>query len=205
MLKKLLFISFRPFLSLLIIGLIIGYFHEYDFFLLIFLCTSFLYRFFKDIKTNPEKNKAYILLFGTLISGLLGVFAEIWGIENGYWVYYDLSDNRQFPYWLPLAWGLTFMFFYRIEENILRLVKINTLKTKILMVVLLSAILPTFGEIITIYFGVWNYTWPYQILGVPLLAIFLLVIFHSTIFFFFMFICKKYNIQNKVFNNMDNQ
>lgn len=205
MLKKLLLISFRPFISLLIIGSIIGYFHKYDFLLLVLLLCIFIYRFYKDTRINPEKNKAYILFSGTLISGFLGVCAEVWGIENGYWLYYDLSSNRQFPYWLPLAWGLTFMFFYRIEENILKLIKIDTLKSKILMLILISAILPTFGEIITIYFGVWSYTWPYQLLGVPALAIFLLVVFHTSIFFFFMFICKKYNIQNKVFNNKDNQ
>lgn len=204
MLKKLLFIFFRPFLSLLIFGLIIGYFHEYDFFLLLFLSISFLYRFSKDIKINSEKNKVFILLAGTIISGTLGVLAELWGIENGYWLYYDLSDSRQFPYWLPLAWGLTFMFFYRIEESILKVIDINTLKSKLLMLVCLSAILPTFGEIITIYLGVWTYTWPLQIFGVPLLAIFLLVIFHTTIFFFFTFICKKFDIQNKVFNNKEN-
>jgi len=204
MLQKLIYISFRPFLSLLIIGSVIGYFHQYDFFLLILLLCIFVYRFYKDIKINPEKHKAFILLSGTIISGLLGVFAELWGIENGYWLYYDLSDNRQFPYWLPLAWGLTFMFFYRIEENILKEIDVSTLKLKLLMVVTLSAILPTFGEIITIYFGVWTYTWPLQILGVPLLAIFLLVVFHSTVFLSFVFICNKFNITNKVFNNKDN-
>ena len=204
MLKKLSLIFLRPFISLLIIGFIIGYFHKYDFLLLVLLFCIFIYRFYKDTKNTYEKNKIYILLAGTLISGFLGVCAEIWGIENGYWVYYDLSNNRQFPYWLPLAWGLTFMFFYRFEENILEIVKINTLKTKLIMLVVLSAILPTFGEIITIYLGVWTYTWPYQIFGVPLLAIFLLVVFHTSIFFTFTFICKKFNIQNKVFNYKGN-
>lgn len=205
MLKNLLFILFKPFISLLIIGSIIGYFHKHDLLILFLLIFMFIYRFYKDIKINPEKNKAIILLLGTLISGLLGVCAEVWGIENGYWLYYDLSNNRQFPYWLPLAWGLTFMFFYRIEENILKLIDINTYKVKLLIVVLLSAILPTFGEIITIYLGVWTYSWPLQIFGVPLLAILLLVIFHTSIFFFFVFICKKFNISNKVFNNNNNQ
>ena len=201
MLKKLIVILFRPLLSLLIIGSIIGYFHKNDFLLFLFLLCVFVYRFYKDTNYNYEKNKAYILLAGTFVSGLFGVGAEIWGIENGYWLYYDLSNNRQFPYWLPLAWGLTFMFFYRIEEEILKVININTSKAKLLMLVLLSAVLPTFGEIITIYFGVWNYTWPYQVFGVPVLAILLLVVFHTSIFFSFMFICKKYNIQNKVFNN----
>ena len=205
MLKKLLFISLRPFISLLIIGSIIGYFRKHDFLLMLLLLCIFSYRFYKDRRINPEKNKVYILLAGTFISAFFGICAEVWGVDNGYWMYYDLSNNRQFPYWLPLAWGLTFMFFYRIEEGIVKLININTLKAKLIMVALLSAILPTFGEIITIYFGVWNYTWPYQILGVPFLAIFLLVIFHTSIFFLFMFICKKYNIQNKVFNNKDNQ
>jgi nitrogen fixation-related uncharacterized protein len=201
MLKKLFLISFRPFISLLIIGFTIGYFHKHDFLLLVLLACIFVYRFYKDAIINPEKNKVYILFFGTLVSSFLGVLAELWGIENGYWQYYDLSNNRQFPYWLPLAWGLTFMFFYRIEESILKVIQTDSLKTKIIMVVALSAILPTFGEIITIQLGVWTYTWSYQIFGVPALAILLLVIFHSSIFFTFLFICKKYNIQNKVFNN----
>ena len=198
-------ILLKPILSLLIIGFVIGKFHENDTFLLFFLILIFFYRFYKEVKINPYKYKTTILLLGTLLSAILGVIAEVWGIENGYWLYHDLSQNRQFPHWLPLAWGLTFMFFCRLEEIILREIKINTFKNKLLLVVFLSAVLPTFGEIITINLGVWTYTWPLQIFGVPLLAIILLVVFHTSIFLLFTYYCKKLNIYNPIFNNKINQ
>lgn len=201
---KLSSILLQPILSLLFIGFVIGQFHQYDIFLLGFLILIFTYRFYKEIKINPYKYKIPILLIGTLISSFFGVLAEIWGIENGYWLYHDLSENRQFPYWLPLAWGLTFMFFYRLEERILKEVNINSFKVKLYLVVFLSAFLPTWGEIITINLGVWTYTWPLQLFGVPLLAIFLLVIFHTVIFLLFTYYCKKLDIHNPIFNNKIN-
>ena len=108
MFLRLSIILLKPIFSLLIIGLIIGKFHEND--------TS-------------------LLLFGTFISGVFRVLAEIG------------------------------------------------------------------GEIITINLGVWTYTLPLQLFGVPLLAIFLLILFHTTIFLFFTYLCKKLNIYNPVFNN----
>lgn len=197
-------ILLKPIFSLLIVGFIIGIFHQYDTSLLIFLIFLFLYRLYKEMKINPYKYKVTILLIGTLISAILGIMAEIWGIQNGYWLYHDLSDNRQFPHWLPIAWGLTFMFFYRLEELILKEIKINSFKVKLFLVVFLSALLPTWGEIITINLGVWTYTWPLQVFGVPLLAIFLLVIFHTVIFLLFTYYCKKFNIQNPIFNKKFN-
>ena len=63
-----------------------------------------------------------------------------------------------------------------------------------------SATLPTWGEIITIYLGVWTYHWPYKFMGVPLLAIILLMVFHMSIFMLYSFYCRKNNIINPVFN-----
>jgi hypothetical protein len=198
-------IILRAVISLFIIGCLIGIFHKYDLFLCVFLSIYLVYKFYREIKIHSINTKVVLLFFGTLLSGFLGVLAELWGIENGYWLYHGLSDNRQFPYWLPLAWGLTFMFFYQIEESILKKGFIKSFKIKFLMVLLLSATLPTWGEIITIYLGVWTYTWPLQFFKVPLLAIFLLVAFHTSIFLFFTFICKRFNIYNLVFNNIKNK
>jgi hypothetical protein len=201
MFLKFTFILFKSFLLLLIIGFIIGKFHEYDLLILIFLILISSYRFYKYLKINPYKYKSIILISGVLLSGILGFTAEVWGVENGYWFYHDLSENRQYPYWLPLAWGLTFMFFHRIEEQVLEVVKINSLKVKVFLIMFLSAVLPTWGEIITINLGVWTYSWPIQFFGVPVLAIFLLVIFHTLICVTFTYSCKKLNIYDPVFNN----
>lgn len=190
----------RAFLSLSIAGFIIGFFFPYDLYLAIFLFLLLVFRIYQESDKNLFSTNGKILIAGTVLSGLLGTFAEIWGISNNYWEYHNLDNNRHFPYWLPFAWALTFSFFYKLERDILKITNTISLKSKLIFVVLVSAIFPTWGEIITINLGVWTYYWDYQFFGVPLLAIFLLVIFHTFIFILFTLICKKYKIFNPVFN-----
>lgn len=154
----------RAFLSLLIAGTIIGLLYPYDLFLAVFLSFLLIFRLYQENKRNPSYGKLTILILGTFISAVLGTLAEIWGIYNNYWEYHELSNNREFPYWLPFAWALTFSFFYRLEEDILKVKKINSYKSKLIFVAILSAIFPTWGEIITINLGVWTYSWDYQFL-----------------------------------------
>ena len=72
--------------------------------------------------------------------------------------------------------------------------------SKIFLALLLALILPVFGEIITIYLGVWTYYWPYQIFGVPLYAFICLVFVHMLVYTILHFICRKYKIKDVVFN-----
>ena len=140
-----------------------------------------------------------VLLSGILLSGLFGIQVELWGIGNGHWQYHDLADGRSFPYWLPFAWMLAFIFLYRLEMDLIRLLKLDSVQKKFALAVVLSVTFPTWGEIITINLGVWTYHWPHQFFGVPLLAMGLLVIFHVGVFALLTVACRLGRIDDPVF------
>lgn len=197
--KELILRLLRAFLSLSIAGCLIGFLYPHDLLLATILFFLLFFRIYQESNGDLSSSKTKILLIGTFLSGSFGSLVEIWGISNFYWEYHNLSDDKTFPYWLPFAWALTFSFFYKLERDILKIVKFYSLKEKIIFISFVSALFPTFGEIITINLGVWTYSWSYQILGVPLLAILLLMLFHVGIFLFLMIYCKKNKINDVVF------
>ena len=69
-----------------------------------------------------------------------------------------------------------------------------------LLALLIAMVFPTLGEIVVINLGAWTYHWPLQLLGVPLLAIVLLMIFHTGVNFLLLVICKRLKINNVVFS-----
>ncbi|MFC2109263.1 hypothetical protein ACFLSU_01695 [Bacteroidota bacterium] len=190
----------RAFVTLSFGGLLIGYLHDKDLVLAIILAVLLIYKLTKEIKTDSTKGKTNILLLGTAISCLFGVIGELWGIYNEYWTYHDLTNEREFPYWLPFAWAFTFVYFYRFEKVVFANLKIKTLKSKLLVVMLIYAVFPTVGEMITIYMGVWTYEWGYQLVGVPLLAIILLVLIHNIIFISIVYYVQKKAFKDPVFD-----
>ncbi|WP_139958766.1 hypothetical protein [Flavicella sediminum] len=190
----------RAFVTLSFGGVLIGYLHEQDLLLAGILALLLAYKLNKEIKEDKRVGKTSILLLGTGISCLVGVLAEIWGIHNAYWTYHDLSNGREFPYWLPFAWAFTFVYFYRFEKVVFGNLKLKTLKAKLLVVMLIYAIFPTVGEMITIYMGVWTYHWEYQFVGVPLLAIFLLIFVHNFIFISIVYFVQKRKLKDPVFD-----
>ena len=192
--------SIRATVLLIIAGVFIGVFHQYDLPVAILLLAFLVYKFIQEININPNKYKTRVLFIGVLSQMLIGVAFELWGIRNGHWIYHDLSSGREFPLWLPVAWAFTFLYFYRYERTIFSNIPNLTVSRKLLIVALIYAFYPTFGEMITINLGVWTYAWGYQLFGVPLLAIFLLMFMHSSFFLFFRFILKKYRIYDPVFN-----
>lgn len=196
--KKKFFIEIlKGILKLVIAGVFIGYFKEYDFWIAIILIAKIIYNIYKEI-IQPKTNKNWLLIVGMSLTGFAGVISENWGISNGYWEYHNTT--RALPLWLPFAWMLAFHYLYKIERNLIPLLKNQSQKNKIILAMLLSLILPAFGEVVTIYLGVWTYYWPYQILGVPLLAFICLVFVHMLIYTILHFICKKYKIADVVFN-----
>ena len=197
--KELFFRFLRALIELFIAGLVIGLLHKYDSIVAGILAILTLPRWWQTYQRNPSFHRAMILLVGTLLTGFLGVLLELWGIYNGYWEYHDLSGNRHFPYWLPFAWMLAFIFLYRVEEYYIVRLNISELKQKIILAALLSVVLPTWGEIVAINLGVWTYSWGFQFFGVPLLAIILLMIFHTGIFLAFTFVCRRYHIEDSVY------
>lgn len=183
-------------LKLIVAGIFIGYLKEYDFWIALILFLKILHNIYKDI--YKPKNKNWLLLLGMMLTCFGGVVGETWGVANGYWEYHEIT--RDIPLWVPFAWMLAFHYLYKLEGKLIPLLQNQSQKNKIILAVILALILPAFGEVVTIYLGVWTYYWPYQILGVPLYAFICLVFVHMLVYTILHFICKKYKIEDVVFN-----
>lgn len=196
--KKKFFTEILKALSKLIIaGILIGVLKQYDAILAGILILKIAHNIYKEI-ILPKSNKNWLLIAGMLLTGFGGIVGETWGVANGYWEYHKVT--RELPLWLPFAWMLAFHYLYKLERNLIPLLKKQTQKNKILLAIVLALILPAFGEVITIYLGVWTYYWPYQLLGVPLYAFVCLVFVHMLVYTLLHVICKKYKIEDIVFN-----
>lgn len=184
-------------LKIFVAGIFIGLFHAQDILvgaaLAIYLCISL----WRGWVNDPDEGR--VILTGSLLSGALGVCCELWGIHFGHWEYHDLG-SRMFPFWLPFAWALAFTFIYRLEKNLFAALALINETRRWTLALVLVMIFPTLGEIITINLGVWTYNWPLQFFGVPLLAIILLMVFHSGINFIMSQICRLKSWPNLVFN-----
>lgn len=187
----------KAIIKLIIAGVLIGVLKEYDSVIAVLLVLKIMHNMYKEI-IKPKENKNWLLLIGMLLTGFGGVVGETWGVANGYWEYHQVT--RALPLWLPFAWMLAFHYLYKLERNLVPLLKNQTQKNKIILAIILALILPAFGEVITIYLGVWTYYWPYQILGVPLYAFICLVFVHMLVYSILHFVCKKYKIEDIVFN-----
>ncbi|MGY0407903.1 MAG: hypothetical protein ACWIPJ_06055, partial [Polaribacter sp.] len=156
-----------------------------------------VHNLYKEI-IKPKTNKNWLLIIGMILTGFGGIVGENWGVTNGFWEYHEIT--RELPLWLPFAWMLAFHYLYKLERNLIPFLTKQTQKNKIILASILALILPVFGEVITIYLGVWTYFWPFQILGVPLYAFICLVFIHMLVYTILHLICKKYKIEDVVFN-----
>jgi hypothetical protein len=188
----------RNMLKLCAAGVLIGYLHSHDALLAGVLAVYMMLVLGKRFLRGSADRYTY--LTGLALSALFGVLCEFWGIYYGYWTYHDLSGEREFPYWLPFAWGLAFTFIYKIEKELFSALSVSAFWHKVSIALLVAMVFPTVGEIITINMGVWTYSWPYQLLGVPMLAIFLLMVFHMGVNLLMTLICRTNNWQDPVFN-----
>ncbi|MGJ8742873.1 hypothetical protein [Polaribacter sp.] len=196
--KKLFFTAIlKAIIKLIIAGILIGYLKEYDGIIALILILKIIHNIYKEI-LKPKTNKNYILLIGMILTGFGGIVGETWGVHNGYWEYHKVT--RELPLWLPFAWMLAFHYLYKLERALIPLITNQSQKNKIILAIILALILPAFGEVITIYLGVWTYYWPYQILGVPLYAFICLVFVHMLVYTILHVVCKKYKINDVVFN-----
>ena len=196
--KKLFFKeTLKALIKLIVAGILIGVLKEYDAIIAVILVLKIIHNIYKEI-IQPKTNKNWLLLIGMLLTGFGGIVGETWGVANGYWEYHKVT--RELPLWLPFAWMLAFHYLYKLERNLIPLLKEPSQKNKIFLAILLALILPAFGEVITIYLGVWTYYWPYQLFGVPLYAFICLVFVHMLVYTLLHFICKKYKINDVVFN-----
>ena len=184
-------------IKLIIAGVLIGVLKKYDAIIAGILILKIIHNIYKDI-LKPKTNKNYLLIVGMLLTGFGGIVGETWGVANGYWEYHQIT--REIPLWVPFAWMLAFHYLYKLEGKLIPLLQHQSQKNKIILAIILAIILPAFGEIVTIYLGVWTYYWPYQIFGVPLYAFICLVFVHMLVYTILHFICKKYKINDVVFN-----
>lgn len=191
--KALIKVILNALVKITIGGLFIGFFKTYDGVIALVLGLKVLHNIYKEV-IRPSYNKNWGVLIGILLTGFSGILAEIWGVYNNYWEYHGVSSSL--PLWLPFAWMLAFYNLYKIERDIVNLLNYHSLKQKLILTIIISAVLPTYGEIITIQLGVWTYNWPLQFLGVPLLAVFCLVFVHTLIMYCLSLICKKFSIDD---------
>ncbi len=192
--------TLRAFFSMLLLGVLIGLLHDRDTMVALLLLALVPFVAWRTYKRDPHPTKLTILIAGALTTSLLGCMGEAWGISHGYWVYHDLPGDRLFPLWLPLAWGGAFIALYRFEYACIQSLNINTLPKKLLLAGIISATLPTWGEIVAIHLDVWHYTWSYQFFGVPLLAIMLLMLCHLGIYALFFLVCSRFDVRDRVFS-----
>lgn len=196
MFQKLFLFTLQRVIFLALAGVVISFLHHLDWVVLLLLvvCTGLLYWRKRKLKNA----KLYFL--GFFVTAIGGVLAENWGIQSGLWTYHDLSDGREFPYWLPLAWGLAFSFVYSFESFYIRTLKLKSFQSKIILTLLASALLPTIGEIVTVQLGVWTYHWEYKLLGIPLYAIGLLCLFHTATFLLLSIVNVYWKTKDPVFS-----
>ena len=187
----------KAIIKLIIAGVLIGVLKQYDAIIAGILILKIIHNIYKDI-LKPKTDKNYLLIAGMLLTGFGGIVGETWGVANGYWEYHQVT--REIPLWVPFAWMLAFHYLYKLEGKLIPLLVHQSQKNKIILAIILALILPAFGEIVTIYLGVWTYYWPYQIFGVPLYAFVCLVFVHMLVYTILHFICKKYKINDVVFN-----
>lgn len=187
----------KALIKLIIAGVFIGFLKQYDIAIAGILILKIIHNVYTEI-IKPKTNKNWLLLIGMLLTGFGGAVGEAWGVANGYWEYHEVP--RAIPMWVPFAWMLAFHYLYKVERNLIPLLKKQTQKNKIILAIIIALIFPAFGEVITIELGVWTYYWPYQIFGVPLYAFLCLLFVHMLVYTILHFICKKYIIEDIVFN-----
>lgn len=181
----------------MIAGVFIGLLKEQDVIIAGILILKIIHNVYTEI-IKPKNNRNWLLLVGMLLTGFGGVVGETWGVSNGYWEYHKVT--REIPMWVPFAWMLAFHYLYKLERNLIPLLKEKSQKNKIILAIILALILPAFGEVITIELGVWTYYWPYQIFGVPLYAFACLLFVHMLVYCILHFACKKWNINDIVYS-----
>ncbi|MEE3999264.1 hypothetical protein V1T75_02850 [Tenacibaculum sp. FZY0031] len=190
--KKILILST---LKLVIGGIIIGVFHQYDLVLAIVLGLKIIHSIYSSVKNNTYSP---IFVAGLVFTGLMGVLVEHLGTTYNHWEYHDVTS--QVPKWLFFGWAGAFVLMYRIEVQIYTQFPNLSNATRNSLILLMALFFPALGEMIAINLGTWTYFWPYQLFGVPLLAIVGLTFIHYFTHVAFSFISKKLGIKDVVFN-----
>ena len=194
-----LYVLLRGGIVLLVAGGAIGLLHDWDMLVAVLLLALVAWSFCLSFRQEETKHTLFMVV-AFVATALAGTGAELWGIYHGHWQYHDLSDGRHFPYWLPAAWGAAFLFLYRIEKRLMNDLDVRTPQAKLILIMAVAATFPTWGEIVAINLGVWTYTWGWQLLGVPLLAVGFLVVLHTSIFYVCCILFRYFRVRDVLFN-----
>lgn len=186
---------FLLFLGLLFAGWVLGALHKVQWVLLAVLLAVGFLRLYRKFSYDPLGATAH--LTGFLITLVLGTSCELWGTYNQYWTYHDIPAYQLIPVWIPVAWGFTYFAFHLFEKYVCEFT--TRPQTSLLAIALTSLILPTVGEYIPIYMGVWTYHWPYQLMGVPVLASLGIWAVHTTVFLIMRKLSQKYQFDSPVY------
>ena len=197
--KGLAYVLLRGSLVLLVGGSVVGLLHDWDMLVAVLLLALVAWCFYGSFGQEGAKHTLFVVV-AFIVAALVGTGVELWCIHYGHWEYHDLSGGRFFPYWIPLAWGAAFLFLYRIEKRLIIALNVRTPQTKLMLIMIVAAVFPTWGEIVAINLGVWTYTWGWQLLGVPLLAVGLLVVLHTGIFFVCCVLFRCFGVRDVLFN-----
>ncbi len=183
-------------ITLLCAGFLLGALHKHQWVLFTILVTVGTLKVYRKMLLNKTDALCDITGFG--LTALLGTSCELWGTYNHYWTYHDIPAYQLIPVWIPVAWGFTYFAFHLFEKCIYQISSRHQIN--LLAIALTTFILPTVGEYIPIYMGVWTYHWPYQFMGVPLLASLGIWAVHIVVFMMMGRLNQKYQLNNAVYN-----
>jgi hypothetical protein len=133
-----------------------------------------------------KRHRSYMLVveevFYLLTFGTIGFLTESWGTLNGHWTYNYLPEGQTVPTWVPIAWAIASVLLCKMEAALHEIEsekrRSRSLPRRLGTVYLMGIVLPLTGESICIAQSVWEYHWPYKILGVPVLALLLIAYAH---------------------------
>jgi hypothetical protein len=181
---------------------VISVFKYYHYYIGVLFIGIILLSFYGSYKKGKEDMHVFWLsVFGFILTLTAGTLIEIWGTSYGYWTYLNLPEHTTIPFWVPFAWGLAYRSLYRLERTLLYHFKFETtIKRWVYCIILPAIILPVIGEAFVIYYETWVYSWQPQIMGVPVLAVVLLGLFHVCVFLIMLKICRIYSINDPVYS-----
>lgn len=123
--KKKFFIELiKATLKITLAGVIIGLLHKKPNILTFLLAVRAVHDIYNLSFKNGSKN--WIIPLGMLITVIIGMLFEYFGVIYNLWEYHNI--NTILPYWLPIAWLLSFSFIYKIEKNLIQTLSLKTLK-----------------------------------------------------------------------------
>lgn len=198
--KKLAFYFLLSLIKILIGSAFIGIFHASPYTVALTLALYIIYKLNKIKKYQDINFKLYII--GLLTTGTLGLITEYLGTHLGFWHYLDLLPQVTMPVWLIFAWPLVYVGLYQLEYNYCGILKLNSFTAKLQLTMLNAFLLPIAGEMLAINLGTWVYHMPLQsigLLGVPVIAMVLLMIFHTVIFILLSMLAKTFKLHDRVY------